>query len=100
MSPSAVSDCGQRAVQSWRRRHDEPGVQHDIGGDGADHLSFLVRGTERSMENVLLTLDGGAGDPRRRIAGAVRLPRPMLGSGDLDFSFSGLKTAVSLAAID
>ncbi len=26
--------------------------------------------------------------------GAVRLPRPMLGSGDLDFSFSGLKTAV------
>jgi len=28
------------------------------------------------------------------IAGAVRLPRPMLASGDLDFSFSGLKTAV------
>jgi len=28
------------------------------------------------------------------VAGAVRLPRPMLGSGDLDFSFSGLKTAV------
>ncbi len=27
-------------------------------------------------------------------AGAVKLPRPMLGSGDLDFSFSGLKTAV------
>lgn len=30
-------------------------------------------------------------------AGAVRLPRPMLGSGDLDFSFSGLKTAVLTA---
>jgi N6-L-threonylcarbamoyladenine synthase len=28
------------------------------------------------------------------IVGALRLPRPMLGSGDLDFSFSGLKTAV------
>jgi N6-L-threonylcarbamoyladenine synthase len=27
--------------------------------------------------------------------GAIRLPRPMLGSGDLDFSFSGLKTAVA-----
>jgi N6-L-threonylcarbamoyladenine synthase len=27
-------------------------------------------------------------------AGRVRLPRPMLTSGDLDFSFSGLKTAV------
>jgi N6-L-threonylcarbamoyladenine synthase len=26
--------------------------------------------------------------------GAIRLPRPMLHSGDLDFSFSGLKTAV------
>jgi N6-L-threonylcarbamoyladenine synthase len=30
--------------------------------------------------------------------GAVILPRPMLGSGDLDFSFSGLKTAAALAA--
>src|SRR5690606_19039523 len=29
------------------------------------------------------------GDPR-----AIELPRPMLHSGDLDFSFSGLKTAV------
>lgn len=27
-------------------------------------------------------------------AGAIKLPRPMLNSGDLDFSFSGLKTAV------
>jgi N6-L-threonylcarbamoyladenine synthase len=27
-------------------------------------------------------------------AGRYRLPRPMLGSGDLEFSFSGLKTAV------
>ena len=27
-------------------------------------------------------------------AGRYRLPRPMIGSGDLDFSFSGLKTAV------
>jgi len=29
---------------------------------------------------------------------ALSAPRPMLGSGDLDFSFSGLKTAVLLAA--
>lgn len=28
------------------------------------------------------------------VAGRIRLPRPMMGSGDLDFSFSGLKTAV------
>jgi N6-L-threonylcarbamoyladenine synthase len=31
-------------------------------------------------------------------AGAVALPRPMLDSGDLDFSFSGLKTAVLTVA--
>jgi N6-L-threonylcarbamoyladenine synthase len=31
------------------------------------------------------------------ITGALRLPRPMLGSGNLDFSFSGLKTAVLTA---
>jgi N6-L-threonylcarbamoyladenine synthase len=30
----------------------------------------------------------------RGVAGAVSLPRPMLDSGDLDMSFSGLKTAV------
>jgi N6-L-threonylcarbamoyladenine synthase len=34
----------------------------------------------------------------RGTAGAVRLPRPMLDSGDLDFSFSGLKTAVATLA--
>jgi len=32
--------------------------------------------------------------------GRYSLPRPMLGSGDLDFSFSGLKTAVLLLARD
>jgi N6-L-threonylcarbamoyladenine synthase len=32
------------------------------------------------------------------VADAVRLPRPMLASGNLDFSFSGLKTAVLTAA--
>jgi N6-L-threonylcarbamoyladenine synthase len=31
------------------------------------------------------------------VPGALKLPRPMLGSGDLDFSFSGLKTAVLTA---
>ncbi|MFZ5555839.1 MAG: tRNA (adenosine(37)-N6)-threonylcarbamoyltransferase complex transferase subunit TsaD [Pseudomonadota bacterium] len=35
----------------------------------------------------------GEGRPRRH-----RLPRPMLGSGDLNFSFSGLKTAALLLA--
>jgi N6-L-threonylcarbamoyladenine synthase len=34
------------------------------------------------------------------VAGAIALPRPMLESGDLDVSFSGLKTAVALRARD
>ncbi len=33
----------------------------------------------------------------RGVPGKLRLPRPMLDSGDLDFSFSGLKTAVLAA---
>jgi N6-L-threonylcarbamoyladenine synthase len=36
----------------------------------------------------------------RDIQPTVRLPRPMLESGDLDFSFSGLKTAVRYAVQD
>jgi len=36
----------------------------------------------------------------RGTPGRYPLPRPMLASGDLDFSFSGLKTAVLLAARD
>lgn len=36
-----------------------------------------------------------SGDPRR-----FRLPRPLMGEARLDFSFSGLKTAVRLAAED
>jgi N6-L-threonylcarbamoyladenine synthase len=35
---------------------------------------------------------------QRGTPGRFKLPRPMLHSGDLDFSFSGLKTAVLLAA--
>jgi N6-L-threonylcarbamoyladenine synthase len=36
----------------------------------------------------------------RRIASPVKLPRPMLQSGDLNFSFSGLKTALLYAVRD
>src|SRR4029077_10316332 len=46
----------------------------------------------------LLGLGYPGGPPLSRLAetgesGRYRLPRPMLASGDLDFSFSGLKTA-------
>ncbi len=51
----------------------------------------------------LLGLDYPGGALLSRLAqqgkpGRFKLPRPMLHSGDLDFSFSGLKTAVLLAA--
>jgi N6-L-threonylcarbamoyladenine synthase len=51
----------------------------------------------------LLGLDYPGGPAVSRLAefgtpGAVTLPRPMLHSGDLSFSFSGLKTAVLTAA--
>jgi len=59
----------------------------DAAGEAFDKTAMLLG----------LPYPGGAelsrlaesGDPQR-----FRLPRPMLGSGDLDFSFSGLKTAV------
>ena len=41
-----------------------------------------------------------AGLAERGVSGRVTLPRPMLHSGDLDFSFSGLKTAVMLQVKD
>jgi N6-L-threonylcarbamoyladenine synthase len=50
----------------------------------------------------LLGLPYPGGAPLSRLAeggrpGAIKLPRPMLGRADLDFSFSGLKTAAMLA---
>jgi N6-L-threonylcarbamoyladenine synthase len=59
----------------------------DAAGEAFDKTAMLLG----------LSYPGGAalsrladsGDPRR-----FQLPRPMLDSGDLDFSFSGLKTAV------
>ena len=59
----------------------------DAAGEAFDKTAMLLG----------LSYPGGAalskladsGDPQR-----FRLPRPMLDSGDLDFSFSGLKTAV------
>jgi len=39
-----------------------------------------------------------ADEARRGNPGAIALPRPMIKSNDFDFSFSGLKTAVLLAA--
>jgi len=55
---------------------------------------------DKSAKLLGLDYPGGALLSRlaqRGTAGRFKLPRPMLHSGDLDFSFSGLKTAVLLA---
>jgi len=62
-------------------------TQDDAAGEAFDKTAKLLG----------LPYPGGpalAALAERGKAGAVTLPRPMLNSGDLDFSFSGLKTAV------
>jgi len=62
-------------------------TQDDAAGEAFDKTAKLL-GLPYPGGPALSRLAAG-GTP-----GAVRLPRPMLASGDLDFSFSGLKTAV------
>ncbi len=62
-------------------------TQDDAAGEAFDKTAKLL-GLPYPGGPALSRLAAG-GTP-----GAVRLPRPMLTSGDLDFSFSGLKTAV------
>jgi tRNA N6-adenosine threonylcarbamoyltransferase len=62
-------------------------TQDDAAGEAFDKTAKLLG----------LPYPGGPALARlaeRGRAGSMRLPRPMLDSGDLDFSFSGLKTAV------
>jgi N6-L-threonylcarbamoyladenine synthase len=76
--------------------------------DGVGHYTLLgetvddAAGEAFDKSAKLLGLDypGGAllsALAQRGTAGRFKFPRPMLHSGDLDFSFSGLKTAVLLA---
>ena len=71
-------------VGAYRRLGD---TQDDAAGEAFDKTAKLLG----------LPYPGGPALARLAASGrkdAVTLPRPMLGSGDLDFSFSGLKTAV------
>src|SRR5258708_6118930 len=63
-------------------------TQDDAAGEAFDKTAKLLG----------LAYPGGpalSSVAEKRAAGRVRLPRPMISSGDLEFSFSGLKTAVS-----
>src|ERR1700694_1933 len=61
-------------------------TQHDAAGEASDKTAKLL-GLGYPGGPALSQL-AEAGRP-----GRYRLPRPMIGSGDLEFSFSGLKTA-------
>jgi N6-L-threonylcarbamoyladenine synthase len=66
-------------------------TQDDAAGEAFDKTATLLG----------LGYPGGPALARlaeRGRAGRHRLPRPMIGSGDLEFSFSGLKTAVAMLA--
>ena len=76
--------------------------------DGVGHYTLLgetlddAAGEAFDKSAKLLGLDYPGGAllsklAQRGVAGRFKFPRPMLHSGDLDFSFSGLKTAVLLA---
>ncbi|MDD2700368.1 MAG: tRNA (adenosine(37)-N6)-threonylcarbamoyltransferase complex transferase subunit TsaD [Sideroxydans sp.] len=76
--------------------------------DGVGHYTLLGESVDDAAGEAfdksakLLGLDYPGGALLAKLAqngtpGRFKLPRPMLHSGDLDFSFSGLKTAVLLA---
>lgn len=94
--PAIVLVVSGGHTQLWKMSHPSPLIPHlqllgqtrdDAAGEAFDKIARL------------LGLPYPGGPPLQKLAergdaGAVELPRPLLGSGDLDFSFSGLKTAV------
>jgi N6-L-threonylcarbamoyladenine synthase len=62
-------------------------TQDDAAGEAFDKTAKLLGLPYPGGPALARMADGGT-------PGAVKLPRPMLSSGNLDFSFSGLKTAV------
>jgi N6-L-threonylcarbamoyladenine synthase len=64
-------------------------TQDDAAGEAFDKTAKLLGLGYPGGPEVAKLAEAG-------IAGRHRLPRPMISSGDLDFSFSGLKTAVLL----
>ena len=74
-------------VDAWRRYETLGRTRDDAAGEAFDKVAKLLG----------LGFPGGPEIERRAREGdpgAIAFPRPMIASGDLDFSFSGLKTAV------
>jgi N6-L-threonylcarbamoyladenine synthase len=77
-------------VENWGRYALLGETLDDAAGEAFDKTAQLLGLPYPGGPAVSRLAEFGAGD-------ALRLPRPMLASGDLDFSFSGLKTAVLTA---
>jgi len=74
-------------VRAWRSYEVVGRTRDDAAGEAFDKVAKLLG----------LGFPGGPAIEREARSGdpeAIEFPRPMLGSGDLDLSFSGLKTAV------
>jgi N6-L-threonylcarbamoyladenine synthase len=78
------------AVRGWGRYELLGETLDDAAGEAFDKTAQLLGLGYPGGPAVSRAADFGT-------PGAIRLPRPMLHSNDLDFSFSGLKTAVLTA---
>ena len=74
-------------VVEWKRYRVLGRTRDDAAGEAFDKVGKLLG--LGFPGGPLIEREARAGDPR-----SIPLPRPMLGSDDYDFSFSGLKTAV------
>ncbi len=74
-------------VPAWRRYSVLGRTRDDAAGEAFDKVGKLLG--LGFPGGPAIEREAREGDPR-----AIRFPRPMLESGDHDFSFSGLKTAV------
>ena len=74
-------------VRAWRNYEVIGRTRDDAAGEAFDKVAKLLG----------LGFPGGPAIEREALRGdprSIDFPRPMMGSGELDFSFSGLKTAV------
>ena len=74
-------------VRAWRQDDVVGRTRDDAAGEAFDKVAKLLG--LGFPGGPAIEREARAGDPR-----SIDFPRPMLASGDLDFSFSGLKTAV------
>ena len=74
-------------VRAWREYEGVGRTRDDAAGEAFDKVAKLLG--LGFPGGPAIEREARAGDPR-----SIDFPRPMLASGDLDFSFSGLKTAV------